>query len=107
MNRFQASSEGVKNIVEMMRSLRKGREFFVQFAHSGVIELKGKKATARWIMREVSKGPGEVYYNNYAVYLDSLRKSKGKWKFVQRDYHYVWLDTSPFSGKAFSLPSKL
>src|SRR5688572_13637740 len=71
---FQASSEGVENIVEMMRSLRKGREFFVQFAHSGVIELKGKKATARWVMREVSKGPGEVYYNNYALYIDSLRK---------------------------------
>lgn len=97
---YLASSEGIEKIVEMMRSLRIGREFFVQFAHSGVVKLKGDKATARWVIHEVSKGPGEVYHSNYALYVDFLRKSKGKWKFVQRDNHYLWLDTAVFSGEA-------
>jgi hypothetical protein len=104
---FLASSEGIQKIDEMLRGLRKGREFFVQFVHSGVIKLKGDKATARWVMHEVSKGPGDVYYNNYAIYIDSLQKSEGKWQFVKRDYHYMWLDTGAFPGAVFALPTYL
>jgi hypothetical protein len=88
----------------MLRSLRKGREFFVQFVHSGVISLNRDTATARWVMHEVSKGPGNVYYNNYAIYIDSMQKTEGQWQFVQRDYHYMWLDTEAFPGNDFSLP---
>lgn len=90
-----------------MTNLRKDREFFVQFAHSGVIKLNGDKATARWIMHEAAKGPGENYYNNYAIYIDSMQKIEGTWKFVQRDYHYMWLDLEAFSGKVFALSSDL
>jgi hypothetical protein len=102
---FLSIAEGIQKIDEMLRYLRKGREFFVQFVHSGVIEFDGEKATARWIMHEVSEGPGEVYYNNYAVYIDSMQKTEGQWQFVQRDYHYMWLDTGAFPGNVFALPS--
>jgi hypothetical protein len=101
---FLASAEGIQKIDEMLRSLRKGREFFVQFVHSGVISLNRDTATARWVMHEVSKGPGNVYYNNYAIYIDSMQKTEGQWQFVQRDYHYMWLDTEAFPGNDFSLP---
>ena len=101
---FFLTAEGIQNIDEMVRTLRTGRDFFVQFAHSGVIVLDGEKATARWIMQEASTGPGEHYYNNYAVYLDSLVKSDGRWQFASRDYHYMWLDSGPFPGDVFALP---
>ena len=102
---FFASAEGIQKIDEMLHFLEAGKEFFVQFVHSGVIKLNGDKATARWVMREASRGPGETYYNNYAVYIDSLQKIDGNWLFVQRDYHYMWLDTGPFPGDVFALPA--
>ena len=102
---FLTSAEGIQNIDAMVRNLRKGREFFVQFALSGVIKLKGAKATARWVMHEVSKGPDDKYYNNYAIYTDVIKKIKGQWRFVQRDYHYMWIDTGAFPGDVFALPA--
>lgn len=101
---YLLSSKGVDDIVEMMANLRKGRDFFVQFAHSGIITLDGDKASARWLMHEASKGPADAYYNNYGLYIDSLQKSDGQWQFVQRDYHYIWIDTQAFAGTAFALP---
>jgi hypothetical protein len=101
---FFASAAGIEKIDAMVRGLRKGRGFFVQFVHSGVIKLDGDKATARWVMREASEGPGDAYYNNYAVYEDSLVRSAEGWQFASRDYHYMWLDTSAFPGNVFALP---
>lgn len=104
---FPLSSQGRKAIVNMMAGLREGREFFVQFPHSGVITIAGDKATARWIMHEASKGPGETYYNNYGLYTDALIKNEGKWEFAQRDYYYMYLDTGILPGDAFTLPPGL
>lgn len=104
---FLSSSQGNEKIVEMMTNLRKEWDFFVQFAHSGIIKLNGEKATARWIMHEAAKGPNDNYYNNFAVYVDSMQKIDGVWKFIQRDYHYMWLDAEAFPGDVFALPSNL
>ena len=104
---FLMSAEGVEKIDEMLQMLRKGRTFFAQFVHSGVVHLNGDTATARWIMREASEGPGETYYNNYAIYIDALQKTGDRWVFVQRDYHYMWVDTGAFPGKVFDLPPHL
>lgn len=104
---FPASSEGIQQIDEMLHYLRKEKDFFVQFVHSGIVKINGGKATARWIMHEVAEGPKGVYYNNYAIYIDSMQKTDGLWQFVQRDYHYIWVDTAPFPGNIFALPSDL
>lgn len=102
---FFASGEGMEKIVEMMRMLRTGRSFFVQFAHSGVVMLEGDKATARWVMHEASKGPGEVHYNNYGLYVDILIKIDGRRLFTQIDYLYMWIDSGAFPGDAYVLPA--
>ena len=100
-----STAEGPEAITEMMRQLRTGKAFFAQFVHSGVITLAGGKATARWVMREAAEVPGDSYYNNYAMYIDTLEKIDGKWLFVTRDYHYMWLDTGAFPGDVYSLPA--
>ena len=46
-----------------------------------------------------------MYYNNYGLYIDSMQKTDGEWHFVQRDYHYMWLDTGAFAGSIFALPA--
>jgi hypothetical protein len=104
---FFASATGVLKIDTLLRNLRKEREFFVQFVHSGVIDINGDKAIARWMMREVAKGPAQFYYDNYAIYVDLLDKANGQWRFIQRDYFYIWLNTRPFLGDAVALPSNL
>ncbi|KAJ5464814.1 uncharacterized protein N7458_000500 [Penicillium daleae] len=69
---FSMSATGVNEIVDMVKRLLEPRDFFAQMVHSGVIEIDGDRATGRWIMHEIGKGPGESYYNNFAIYEDVM-----------------------------------
>jgi hypothetical protein len=95
------SATGLDEIMEMGRKLRGPRDFFVQLVLSGVLDIKGDRATGRWILQEVAKGPGEYYYNNYSMYEDVMEKRDGKWYFAKREYNYMFLDSDPFPGKLF------
>ena len=95
------SSEGIANISDMFIALKRQSDFIVQFAQSGVIKIDGNKATARWVMHEVSKGAGKTYHQNYGLYIDVMKKSKGNWRFVKRDYHFLWVNDLPFTGDLF------
>ena len=97
------SATGVDDIVAMLRRLRAGKDFFVQFALPGVIEVSGNEATTRTFCHEAARGPGETYYRNHCVAFDRLRRSDDGWVFTSRSFQYLWLDTSPFSGYAFPL----
>lgn len=90
---------GVDNIVAHITMLRDERDFFVQFVHSGVINVDGNNATARWIIHEVGQGPAEKYYNNYGVFNDTMEKINNEWVFTGRVYDYMWLDFGKFEGK--------
>lgn len=100
---FPMSASGIDEIMGMLVRLLKPRNFFVQLVHSGVIEIDGDRASGRWIMREVAKGPGETYYNNFAIYEDEMEKTGGNWYFTRRDYKYMFLDSSSFEGRVFPL----
>ena len=103
---FVMSATGVDDIMAMLDKLLGPREFFVQLVHSGVVTLEGDSATGRWILREIARGPGETYYNNFAVYDDEYRKADGKWYFSKRHYNYVFLDDSTFQGTSFNITRK-
>jgi hypothetical protein len=98
---FLMSATGITEIVAMFDKLRAPRDFFIQLVHTGVLEINGDRATGRWIMHEVAKGPDEMYYNNFAMYEDVMEKQGGKWYFARRDYNYMFLDSDPFTGKMF------
>ncbi|CAI7631222.1 unnamed protein product [Penicillium pancosmium] len=104
---FSMSATGVNEIVDMVKGLLESRDFFAQMLHSGVIEIDGDCATGRWIMHEIGKRPGESYYNNFAIYEDVMRKIDGSWFFSQREYKYMFLDSSSFEGQAFSLSTSI
>ncbi len=97
------SATGVDEAVEMLRRLRADRDFFVQFALPGVIEISGVEATTRCLVNEAARGPGEKYYRNHCVAFDRLRRSDSGWQFTRRSFQYLWLDTSPFPGNAFPI----
>ena len=96
---------GVDHIVSTFERLRDGREFFVQFAVQGPIEINGDYATTSCIVHEAARGPGETYYRNHCVVFDRLRRSASGWVFTNRSFRYLWLDTSPFTGDSFQLPA--
>ncbi|WP_343697976.1 nuclear transport factor 2 family protein [Flavobacterium sp.] len=93
---------GVDDICAHIKFLRDERDFFVQFVHSGVINVNGNQAAARWIIHEVGQGPSEKYYNNYGVFNDTMEKINGKWFFCSRIYDYMWVDFGKFEGKAIN-----
>lgn len=98
---FQMEAHGVDEISAMARDLLEPREFFVQFVHSGEVEVDGDSGTGSWILQEVARGPGETYYNNYALYEDVYERIDGKWYFAERHYKYVFLDDTEFPGESF------
>ncbi len=94
---------GVVEIVALLRRLRVGKTFFVQFALPGVIEIDGDMAATRTLCHEAARGPGETYYRNHCVAFDRLRRSGDDWVFASRSFQYLWLDTSPYTGTGFPL----
>ena len=97
---------GVERIMDFFAELRDGREFFVQFVHSGVVSIDGDRATARWLVHEIARGGGG-FYTNYGFFSDVVEKRDGAWRFRRRSYSYVYLDASPFAGDAYPLPAEL
>jgi hypothetical protein len=105
---FAVTCKGIDEIDALLHKLRDGKDFFVEFIHSGLIQLDGNTASARWLVREVGlgpakSGPGKSYYNNFGFFIDELQKVDGKWLFKTRTYPYLYLDTDPFTGKAVPL----
>ena len=96
-------SIGADENVALLRKLRTGKDFFVQFAIPGVIEFANGKATTRTFVHESAQGPGETYYRNHCIAFDRLVRSGDDWVFASRSFQYLWLDTSPFAGHGFPL----
>jgi hypothetical protein len=96
----------VDDIVALFRTLRDEREYFVQFAIPGSIEINGDDATARCVCHEAARGPGESYYRNSGVWFDRLQRSGNVWVFTSRAYQYLSLDLSPFPGDVFPVQAR-
>ena len=97
---LQSRTDGVEEIVALLRRLLQAEEYFMQLTHSGVIEVKGDRATARFVERERGRGESS-YYDSLAVYEDVLVRKADGWRFAKRFYRYRFLDQSPFGGEAF------
>ena len=97
---FEHKSKGIDEIVSHFRHLRDDKEYFIQFAVPGSIEINGDDATIRCLCYEAGRGPGE-YYRNTGIDTVRLRRSDNDWVFTSRSYQYLWLDYSPFSGDVF------
>jgi hypothetical protein len=96
---------GIENVLAMYDRLLSGWEFFIQLVHSGVIEVDGSEARARWTMREFARSEsGARSYDNMAIYDDTLECRDSVWRFKKRRYCYVWVDDKPITGQAFKLP---
>jgi ketosteroid isomerase-like protein len=103
---FERRATGKDDIVALYRTLRQERDYFIQFAVPGPIDIDGDEATATAVCHEAARGPGEAFYRNNGVWFDHLRRENGRWVFTNRTYQYLWLDFSPFEGNVFPALSR-
>lgn len=101
----KAQAQGADDIVALYRRLRSNKDFFVQFALPGVIDVDGDTATASSVCYEAARGGTTVFYRTHCLVTDRLQRAGDGWVFTSRTFQYVWLDTSPFTGDGFELPA--
>jgi ketosteroid isomerase-like protein len=92
--------EGREGIARMLDQLFTIEHYFMQMTHSGVVDLNGDHATARFAIREHGRGAG-TFYDNLAVYNDDLIRQPDGWRFLRRTYSYRFLAQDPFGGTAY------
>jgi len=96
-------ADGRDAIVKMLEGLFTIERYFMQLTHSGVINVDGDRATARFAIREHGRG-ADSFYDNLSVYDDELIREPDGWRFLRRSYTYRFLDQTPFTGVAFPAP---
>jgi ketosteroid isomerase-like protein len=75
-------------------------DFFVQNTHPGAVQLDGDTATGRAFMQELGRALDGRQGVNYAIYHDRYQRTEDGWKFAERVYEMLYLDTSPLAGSA-------
>ena len=58
---LQSRAEGIDEIVALLRRLLQAEQYVMQMTHSGVVEIKGDRATARFVERERRRGESSYY----------------------------------------------
>jgi ketosteroid isomerase-like protein len=66
------------------RLVERDREYLFQMTHSGVVEIDGDKAKARWWFSELKKPAGAPYEYIQGVYQDEMVRTKAGWRFARR-----------------------
>lgn len=95
INAETASREGIRAGVERLQSLW---EYFVQNTHPGMIHLEGDTATGRTYMSEIGRMRDGTSHLNYAIYHDRYRRTPDGWKFAERVYEVLYVDSTPLAG---------
>lgn len=63
------------------------REFLMQLSHSGVVDLDGDRATARWWFSEIKRPTGGAFEMIFGVYQDEMVRTPAGWRFARRTVH--------------------
>ena len=72
----------------------------MQTTHPGKIQLEGDTAVGRAYIAEFGRFRDGSSHLNYAVYHDRYRRTPDGWKFTERVYEVIYLDTTPLAGTA-------
>jgi ketosteroid isomerase-like protein len=83
-----------------IEKLQEAWEFFVQNPHPGTIRLEGDTAIGRSYVAELGRFRDGKSQSNYAVYADRYRRTLDGWKFRERVYQVLYVDSSPLAGTA-------
>jgi uncharacterized protein (TIGR02246 family) len=77
--------QGVEKILKRYRRLQRERDFLCQMIHSGIVEVDGDRATARWWFSELKKPVGgDDWLSMIGVYQDEAVRTPEGWRFARR-----------------------
>ncbi len=77
--------QGVEKIAKRYKRLQSERDFLCQMIHSGVVEVEGDRATARWWFSELKKPVGaHDWLYMVGVYQDEAVRLQIGWRFARR-----------------------
>ena len=92
-----AGREEIRTAIERLQGLW---HYFVQTIHPGMIRLDGDTASGRAYISELVHLRDGNSHLNYAVYHDRYQRTPDGWKFTERVYEVIYLDTTPLAGSA-------
>jgi len=76
---------GVEKILKRYRRLQRERDFLCQLINSGIVEVDGDKATARWWFTELKKPVGsDDWLYLIGVYQDESVRTPEGWRLARR-----------------------
>jgi ketosteroid isomerase-like protein len=75
-------------------------DYFVQTPHPGTIQLDGDTAVGRSYVAEFGHARDGNSHSNYGVYHDRYQRTADGWRFTERVYELIYLDTNPLAGSA-------
>jgi ketosteroid isomerase-like protein len=73
-------------------------EYFVQTTHPGTLQLDGDTAVGRTYVSEFGRFRAGESHLNYAIYHDRYQRTAEGWKFAERVYEVLYVDTTPLAG---------
>jgi ketosteroid isomerase-like protein len=97
INAEARSREEIRAAAERLQSLW---EYFVQTIHRGTVRLEGDSASGRVYIAEFGRLHDGSSHLNYGVYHDRYQRTPAGWKFAERTYEIMYLDTTPLPGRA-------
>lgn len=91
------SREEIRNGIERLRGLW---EYAVQNVHPGALRVEGDIAVGRAYIAEFGRLLDGRSHLNYAVYHDGYQRTPDGWRFAERVYEILYVDTTPLAGSA-------
>lgn len=77
--------QGVEKLTKRFKRLvEQEREFLMQLTHSGVVEIDGDRATARWWFSEIKRPVGQGFEYILGTYQDEVVRLDIGWRFARR-----------------------
>lgn len=89
---------GRAQIREGIERLQGNWDYFAQNTHPGMIRLDGDTATGRAYVCEFGRLQDGSSHLNYALYHDRYERTPAGWRFADRVYDVMYVDTTPLAG---------
>jgi ketosteroid isomerase-like protein len=74
-------------------------DYFVQTPHPGTIQLEGDTAVGRSYVSELGHMRDGTSQVNHSLYHDRYQRTPDGWKFTERVYEVIYLDTTPLPAR--------
>jgi uncharacterized protein (TIGR02246 family) len=97
--------QGVEKIAKRYQRLQRERDFLCQMIYSGVVEIDGDRATARWWFGEIKKpAGGDDWLYMIGVYQDEIIRLPIGWRFARRVQTTILNQSLPSGGNCTAYP---